>query len=207
MQLTTSHKQKLRDITLYSRTCSAIILDMYLYHFIPEPFIGNSLIPLNNMDKSSELYKKNVQKYKDREDLLEIQVPILNCKWNDVVHFSAIDPILIAKEILKINPEQKFKKAQYFKIHVNQIINKYDAVVFDRPNRGDFGSQIGNNEFVELLQETYQELTSVRKSTIEYWKEAKEKNRPLLWFMHVPHVLVMGEVKTTEFEICELLIT
>lgn len=180
---------------------------MYLYHLIPEPFIGNSLIPLNNMDKSSELYKKNVQKYAGREELLDVQVPILNCKWNDVVHFSAIDPTLIAKEILKINPEQKFRRAQYFKIHVAQITNKYRAVVYDRPDRGNFGFQVEDNEVVAFIQETYKELASVPKSTIEYWKDAKANNRPLLWFMHIPHVLVLGEVKTVDFEICDLLIT
>jgi hypothetical protein len=90
---------------------------------------------------------------------------------------------------------------------VSQITNRYSAVVYDRPNRGDFGFQVGDNEVVELLLETYKELTSVRKSTVEYWKDAKKNNHPLLWFMHVPHVLVMGEVNTADFEICEFSIT
>jgi hypothetical protein len=81
--------------------------------------------------KSSELYKKNVLKYEGREELLNVQVPILNCRWNDVIHFSAIDLNLNAKEILRINPGQKFNRAQHFKIYENQINRNYSAVVYD----------------------------------------------------------------------------
>lgn len=179
---------------------------MHIYHIIPEPFLGHSLIPLNHMDKSSELYKKNVQKYKGREELLDVNIPILNCKWNDVVHFSAIDPTLIATEILKINPDQKPRKAKYFKIHIDQIVNQYKSVVYNRPYRNSRGFQVNEDEVTTLVREIYKELTTVPPSTIEYWKEAQTNNGPLLWFMHIPHILVMGEVATADFEICELAI-
>lgn len=180
---------------------------MYIYHLIPEPFIGTSLIPLNSMERSSDFYKKNVQKYEGREELLDVRIPLLNCKWNDVVHFSSIDPTLIAKELLNINPAQKFRRAQYFRIRIDQIANKYEAAIFDRPNRVNAGFQIEDFEMTKFSSDTYKELKGVPKSTIEYWIDAKTNNRPLLWFMHVPHVLVLGEVETKDFEVCEFSLT
>lgn len=131
-----------------------------------------------------------MQKYQGREELIAKEVPFLNCKWNDVVHFSSLNPSIIAKEILKINPDQKFKRLQYFKVHIDQII-KNKAVVF--------------NSEVSTPINTYQELTSIPKATIDYWDQAKTNNRPLLWFMHIPHVLVLGEVETKDFEVFDLI--
>ena len=102
------------------------------------------------MKRSSNLYKNNVQKYDEREELLDVRIPLLDCKWNDVVHFSSIDTTLIAKEILHINPDQKFRRAQYFNIHINQIANKYKVAIFDRPNRGNAGFQVEDSEMTKF---------------------------------------------------------
>jgi hypothetical protein len=59
------------------------------------------------MKRSSDLYKNNVQKYDEREELLDVRIPLLDCKWNDVVQFSSIDTTLIAKETLHINPDHR----------------------------------------------------------------------------------------------------
>ena len=65
----------------------------------PVPFKGDILIPLNQMDKQSDLYQGHVSKYKGREDLMDGIIPKLDCKWNDVVHFSALDPQLIINHL------------------------------------------------------------------------------------------------------------
>lgn len=177
---------------------------MYLYHLIPDPFIGTNLIPLNQMDKTSDLYKINVQKYEERKELLNVNIPGLNCKWNDVVHFSSINPTLIAQELLKINPDQKFRRAQYFRIHIDQVVDEYKAVVFHRTDRNKRTYKVDDSEITALAKDTYKELAAVPEATIEYWKDAKANNRPLLWFMHVPHILILGQVQTISFERCEL---
>lgn len=38
---------------------------------IPVPFEGTSLIPLNQMDKKSDLYKGHARKYEGRDDLMK----------------------------------------------------------------------------------------------------------------------------------------
>ncbi len=79
----------------------------YIYHLKPEPFEGTSLIPLNLMDKSSPLYLGHAKKYEGREELMLEIIPKLNCKWNDVVQFSALNPQIIVQELKKIHPELK----------------------------------------------------------------------------------------------------
>ena len=64
----------------------------YIYHIKPEPFMGTSLIPLNSMDRNSALYKNHAEKYIGRENLMLEVIPKLNCKWNDVVQFSTLNP-------------------------------------------------------------------------------------------------------------------
>lgn len=177
----------------------------YIYHLKPEPFEGNSLLPLNLMDKSSSLYLSHAKKYEGREKLMLEVIPKLNCKWNDVVQFSALDPQIIARELKKIHPELKLIRAEYFKIPVEKIVPQYEAAVFKRnPERakGDFSIQ--ENDVEMLTINSYQELTEVPAPTINYWLEVKRTGGKFLWFPYIPHIFVKGIIDTSEFEICTL---
>ena len=78
-----------------------------IYHMVPKPFLGSSLIPLSNMDKSSDLYSTHAKKYIGRESLMDEIIPILDCKWNDVVQFSALDPQIIVDKLKTIQTDLK----------------------------------------------------------------------------------------------------
>jgi hypothetical protein len=175
----------------------------YIYHLRPDPFEGTSLIPLNSMDKSSSLYLKHVQKYEGREDLMNIIIPKLNCKWNDVVQFSSLAPQIIALKLKEFCPELKITKAEYFKIPIEDIISKHEAVIFTRnPNqkKGDFS--ISDEDIQILSDETYNELSQVPELTINYWMNVKQNGGPYLWFPYIPHIFVKGIIETERFEIC-----
>ena len=176
----------------------------YIYHMKPIPFEGTSLIPLNQMDKESDLYKGHARKYEGREDLMKEIIPKLNCKWNDVVQFSALDPQQIVNDLRKIKKDIKLVRTQYFKVHVDQILGKYDAVVFDRnkkQKKGDFS--INKNEVI-LLDKSYQELEKVPQETLNFWNEVSRASGQYLWFAFIPHILVKAEIDTTDFEVCTL---
>ena len=79
----------------------------YFYHMIPSPFVGAELIPLNQMDKEGSLYREHSRKYVGRERLTEQTIPLLDCLWNDVVQFSALDPQLIVDKLKQIQPNFK----------------------------------------------------------------------------------------------------
>ena len=178
---------------------------MYIYHLISDPFHGSSLIPLNQMNLSSDLYKNHASKYKGREGLMNTMIPKLNCKWNDVIHFSCIDPKIVAREIKKIKPDLKLSRAKYFKTHVDQISDKYRAMIFsNNPQNKNDRFHIFEIEMTDLTKETYKELVTVPDHTIEYWIRANKLNQPLLWFAFMPHIFINEAVDTKEFEVVEL---
>ena len=178
---------------------------MHIYHLIPDPFQGTSLIPLNQMEQSSDLYKSHASKYEGREGLMDTRIPKLNCKWNDVIHFSCIDPKIVACEIKKIMPDLKLRRAKYFKIHIDQILTHHRPVIFiNNPKNKNDIFHILNSEVMDLSKETYKELTAVPEYTIEYWIKAHEKNQPLLWFAFMPHIFINEAVDATEFEVIDL---
>ena len=178
----------------------------YFYHLVPEPFIGSKLIPLNDMDKDSELYQSHARKYVGRESLTEQVIPILDCKWNDVVQFSALNPQLIINELRRIEPTLKLQRVKCFKVSVEEVEGIYEGVVFNRSlsrEKGDFS--ISSKEVQSLSIESYKEIHSVPKETLEYWNKVKETgDGKYLWFPYVPHIFLKGAVDTTSFEIIEL---
>jgi hypothetical protein len=176
----------------------------YIYHLKPIPFTGTTLIPLNMMDRESDLYKGHARKYVGREHLMAENIPILNCKWNDVVQFSAIDPQLIVDKLKTIQDNFILFRTEYFKIHVNQIIDLYDAVVFaPNPNKSKGNFKIDVNEIVNLTS-SYNELLELPIETLRYWDNVKNTGGKYLWFPYVTHILIKGIIETKKFEICNL---
>lgn len=176
----------------------------YIYHLKPEPFYGNKLIPLNQMDKSSALYKNHAQKYAERKELMEERIPLLNCKWNDVVQFSALDPQLIVKELKELQPGLKLLRPFYFKAHISDVLKQADAVLYNKKERSSKGFAIQESEIFPLAKNTYREAKGVPAWTRDYWKKAIDENRKILWFPFVPHVFVKGTLDVSDFEICQL---
>ena len=176
----------------------------YIYHMKPVPFEGSSLIPLNQMNREGDLYKRHARKYKGREDLMDGVIPMLDCKWNDVVQFSALDPQLIVNQLKNIEEDFKLIRTEYFKIHIDQIIGKYDSFIFDRNKKQEKGDFTIQESEVDYLDNSYQELANVPRETNQFWNEVRRDGGKYLWFAFIPHVLVKGIIDTKDFEICTL---
>ncbi|EQC51699.1 hypothetical protein M901_0294 [Bacteriovorax sp. DB6_IX] len=158
---------------------------------------------MNLMDKESKLYQKHAKKYEGREVLMKEIIPRLNCLWNDVVQFSALDPKIILEALAKYQPDISLKR-QYYKVPIDKILGKYEAVIYDRTEpriKGDYA--IADDE-VSLLSHHYQEIHHVPEQTELFWQKALESKKPLLWFPFVPHIFVKGEIETSDFELCDL---
>ena len=180
----------------------------YIYHLKPSPFIGTTLVPLNLMDRESDLYKMHAKKYTGRETLMDETIPLLNCKWNDVVQFSSIDPQILLKKLIEIFPNTQLKRTEYFKIPVQEILTKHEVALFKRnPEKEKGNFKIHLDEIELLTLENYIETKEVPVNTIQYWEEIKMNNGNPLWFPFVPHVFVKGIIETNQFDICELKIS
>ena len=59
-------------------------------------------IPLNEMKEClPEIYALEAAKYQGREQVMEQNVPHLECLWNDVVFFSPLDPRIVFSRLEK----------------------------------------------------------------------------------------------------------
>ncbi len=157
------------------------------------------------MDKDSELYQKHARKYEGRMELMDVVLPILNCKWNDVIQFSALDPQVIYNQLKVIRGETDVCGTEYFKVHIDQIIGKYRSIVYTRMQDRKRGSYSVEDSEVALLDRSYRELSEIPRKTVEYWEEVKrEGGDRYLWFPFIPHILVMGTIPIEGLEVCRL---
>lgn len=55
--------------------------------------VGDVLRPLNVLRETHpDLYPTKAAKYAGREWVMDQRIPTLDCKWNDVLQFSPIEP-------------------------------------------------------------------------------------------------------------------
>lgn len=173
----------------------------YLYHGVPVLLEGKELMPLNDLKKEHpKMYKEEVKKYEGRKKLLKIKVPLLNCLWNDVLHFSAIHPKKIKKAIIESGFNAKYKW-KFFKVNPKLfnlkkiIVYLYDYKIRNKPLKKDF---------VPFKVKDLPKYSKLKKATKDYYKkEIKNNKRPLMYHL-VPHILYKGRLKIKDLEVIEV---
>ena len=74
-----------------------------LYHLLPEPLVGEALLPLNRLAEAHpEIAARHRAKYAGREALLRRPVPPLGCLWGDVLHLSPVHPARVREALLAV---------------------------------------------------------------------------------------------------------
>src|SRR5665213_119696 len=83
----------------------------YLYHMVPDDMQGNVLHPLNTLKHTHpDLYVTKAEKYTDREYVMEQFIPTLEAAWNDVLHFTAVNPVELKKALTEADMEPREMK-------------------------------------------------------------------------------------------------
>lgn len=176
---------------------------MYIYHFKRQNMLGNKLIPLNKLkDIYPDAYKEHVKKYEGREKVLEKRVPILDCLWNDVLHFSPINPQLILDVYHREDLVPENRKGEVFdvyKIPIQSLPEKL-TVCFQSYNFDFDKFDPDLNKFWKFNTDDYKELKEVPEKQIEVWLNDKKAGRGLFWFSHIMHILSKTEVDVTDCE-------
>jgi len=155
---------------------------------------GTVLYPLNVLKRyKPDIYTEQSKKYIGRERLLTAKIPPLNCLWNDVLHFTAVEP-----HIMKENLEKAgfvFEPSSYFKIPVEMILGK-NSIAFTNPE----GKQtLLNYETFDISRMSiYKEIPA---TTLEYYKEKKLAGEKPLIYQFVPHILYKGSINTKGLEV------
>jgi hypothetical protein len=178
--------------------------ELFAYHRIVENIRGTILYPLNRLEEIyPDAYAEHVKKYEGREHVLETRVPPpLDCLWNDVLHFTAVHPSILCKNLEDAGFDaQALVSRRWFKIPIS-LFGPADTMVC--LYRRDVRLAPDAREFLPYDPENFEEYRTVAPETIEYYKEQFKLNERPLFFHHVPHILFKGSIDTTGFEVVEL---
>src|SRR5437773_679371 len=100
----------------------------WLYHRVPDDMKGTTLYPLHRLAKiHADSYKREVQKYSMRKRLLDEKITPLNCRWNDAIHMTAVNPDVLKKTLVEAGWIAG-RPLKFFKIDSNKL-NAADLVV------------------------------------------------------------------------------
>lgn len=154
---------------------------------------GNILYPLNTLKKiHPDLYKQEVSKYKERKFIKKQEIPPLDCLWNDVLHFTAVNPQDIKQAFLDLGVEYNLL---YYQIDPRLLLEKDTIVYLYRHQKPEDKLKADNFTLYNSSEISLYNL--LPKETQEYYKEQlKEGKKPLLYH-RVPHILYKGNLDIT----------
>lgn len=176
----------------------------YVYHRVPNKISGQILYPLNRLKAIyPELYAATVKHYAGREWVMQMRIPILDCLWNDVLHFSPVHPTKIRDGLVAAGFSRKTRT--YFEIDPEQIgFNSENAVIFWHKLYRPDQRQLPAADFEPFYLESLARLTEVPQATIAYYRESRLRGQSTLTYLYVPHILFKGTIDVRALNIIEV---
>lgn len=152
---------------------------------------GSLLRPLNRLNEvDPDLYRSAVEKYSNHPSRLEIpsrKIPLLDCRWGDVLQFSPIHPHLIANAMTEAG--MMVPNWFFFEIPI-KMVRDLPAVMY-------YGME-ETPRYQTIDWETYQELEAVPKATAKWYEQLAHRHRTGAVFNGIPHVMIHGHVNTSD---------
>lgn len=174
-------------------------MEKYLYHKVPlEGIVGSCLYPLSELQKlCPEIYKKRVDEYvrDGRENILEMEIPCLNCFWKDVIYLTAISPIELRNGLKKAGIAGP--KLRFFEIKASQLDYSRTVVMFFSPNER-WESVLDK---YEEFNDHFEKYSTISEQTIEWWRKSKSSH---LLFRFIPHIMHKGMIDVRDAKIIEV---
>src|SRR5438105_14484566 len=124
-----------------------------LYHVVPDNLTGDTLYPLNILQGIfPDVYAAHLQKYEGHEYALQLAVPLLNCLWNDVLHFSMVHPAEAQEAWISAGFAVTPKR--YFEIDAaHSAFNAENTVIYLYPDSIQVSSDSFTSYCLDLLEE------------------------------------------------------
>lgn len=167
----------------------------YLYHAVPRNMQGDVLYPLNTLkEKYPEIYKRQIGKYVGREHVTEQRIPFLNCLWNDVLHFSPVNPKELKQALVEAGRSPDFTMT-FYQIHPNLIDPKH-TIVYLYPNTNK--DQMSEENFVPYAPEDVSKFSLIPQASKDYYREMFSKGERPLFYHRIPHILYKGELNIAD---------
>lgn len=161
----------------------------YIYHGVPGEFIGDELIPLDQMAlRNPIIHKEHLDKYKGREEIIERKVPLLDCKWNEVVQLLPLHPRQLFLYQKQLGLVDEIPDYRYFKVNLD-LLDPLRTVVYFKTAPGD------DNVTVKWLNDVVlDDLQEIPAATKKYYESMVASDQPVFNYQFVPHVLYRGSI-------------
>ncbi|MDQ5912918.1 MAG: hypothetical protein QG659_340 [Patescibacteria group bacterium] len=164
-------------------------MSKYIYHGKPEPMIGNTLMPLNKMSsRLDEIRKLHLSKYQGREEILQREVPLLDCLWNDVLQFLPFHPRKVFELQIELGLIPEMPHYSFYEIDAETLDQTKLAVFFKTAPGED------NTETKWFQNVDFQSLQHVPEATVAYYKTFIGTGELPFNYQFIPHVMYRGKV-------------
>ncbi len=136
-------------------------MSKYIYHGKPEPMIGNTLMPLNKMSsRLDEIRKLHLSKYQGREEILQREVPLLDCLWNDVLQFLPFHPRKVFELQIELGLIPEMPHYSFYEIDAETLDQTKLAVFLKQLPEKTIQKQNGFKMLIFKVYSTFQKLPS-----------------------------------------------
>lgn len=168
----------------------------FVYHNVPDTMVGAKIIPLNQMpDEMSDLKEFNLKKYEGREEILERQVPLLKCSWNDVLQFTPVHPQKVFELQVEMGLIPRVHEAKFFEIPIESFDPDKTAVFFKTAPGEE------NVRVKWLTDVNFDKLTEIPEATINYYKSLVGSGELPFNYQFIPHILYKGALDVSQINI------
>ncbi len=183
--------------------CYYVVNSMiYLYHWVPENLRGDILFPLNVLkDRYPDIYAEHAEKYSWRPHIMEQKIPILNCLWNDVLHFSVVHPNLVKQALIEAGDTRPFN-LELFEVDPH-LLSPENTIVFLHKEL-DITQKMNEENFASYNPDQLQEYAIISERTKKYYREMFASNKEPLLYSGVPHVLYKGSLNISGLKIIKV---
>ena len=173
-----------------------------VFHFVPEPLHGSTLYPLHELERvAPEAWRREVTKYEGREEVLDATIPVLGCRWNDVLHFATVPPSTIAALLGEVGLEPLRRRA--FEVDTARF-DPARTVVFLNRRAGGVDPFAEPSQWLPLDDAYVETLREANEETRRYYAECVAAGRRPLLYGHLPHVLYRGSLDVSGCRVLEL---
>lgn len=175
----------------------------YVYHRVPDDLNGHILYPLNQLKSVyPSLYVTKAAHYQNREAVTQARLPILDCLWNDVLHFSPVHPSKIQEALAEAGFGRKPRR--YYEVDpLAKGFNATNAVIFlhRRVNLEKF--QLEEDDFRVFHPAELSALGEIPAATRTCYREMFEQGKRPLVYLYVPHILYQGRLDIRDVKVIE----
>ncbi len=175
----------------------------FVYHHVPVNLTGSVLYPLNQLKQVyPDVAVVQLKKYQGRESLLSQRILLLNCLWNDVLHFSTVHPAKIKAAMEESGHTIGSRKWRYFEVDA-AFFSPSNTVIWEYRERHRTRLLIDESECFPFEARLLGKYTEVGKWTRRYYAEVKPGAR-VLPYVGIAHVLYKGHLNVEGVTIIEV---